>query len=33
MTGTPAGISPLNPGDIVEVAIDGIGKLTQYRGS
>jgi len=27
MTGTPAGISPLNPGDIVEVAIDGIGKL------
>jgi 2-keto-4-pentenoate hydratase/2-oxohepta-3-ene-1,7-dioic acid hydratase in catechol pathway len=28
MTGTPAGISPLKPGDIVEVAIDGIGKLT-----
>jgi len=27
MTGTPAGISPLSPGDIVEVAIDGIGKL------
>ena len=27
MTGTPAGISPLNPGDIVEVAIDGLGKL------
>jgi 2-keto-4-pentenoate hydratase/2-oxohepta-3-ene-1,7-dioic acid hydratase in catechol pathway len=27
MTGTPAGISPLHPGDIVEVAIDGIGKL------
>jgi 2-keto-4-pentenoate hydratase/2-oxohepta-3-ene-1,7-dioic acid hydratase in catechol pathway len=27
MTGTPAGISPLNPGDIVEVAIDGIGSL------
>ncbi|OGN94228.1 MAG: 2-hydroxyhepta-2,4-diene-1,7-dioate isomerase, partial [Chloroflexi bacterium RBG_13_48_10] len=27
MTGTPAGISPLNPGDIVEVTIDGLGKL------
>jgi 2-keto-4-pentenoate hydratase/2-oxohepta-3-ene-1,7-dioic acid hydratase in catechol pathway len=27
MTGTPAGISPLNPGDIVEVAIEGIGNL------
>jgi 2-keto-4-pentenoate hydratase/2-oxohepta-3-ene-1,7-dioic acid hydratase in catechol pathway len=27
MTGTPAGISPLHPGDIVEAAIDGIGKL------
>ena len=27
MTGTPAGISPLHPGDTVEVAIDGIGKL------
>jgi 2-keto-4-pentenoate hydratase/2-oxohepta-3-ene-1,7-dioic acid hydratase in catechol pathway len=27
MTGTPAGISPLRPGDTVEVAIDGIGKL------
>jgi 2-keto-4-pentenoate hydratase/2-oxohepta-3-ene-1,7-dioic acid hydratase in catechol pathway len=27
MTGTPAGISPLRPGDVVEVAIDGIGKL------
>lgn len=27
MTGTPAGISPLNPGDTVEVAIDGLGKL------
>jgi 2-keto-4-pentenoate hydratase/2-oxohepta-3-ene-1,7-dioic acid hydratase in catechol pathway len=28
MTGTPAGISPLNPGDIVEAAIDGLGKLS-----
>lgn len=27
MTGTPAGISPLHPGDVVEVTIDGIGKL------
>jgi 2-keto-4-pentenoate hydratase/2-oxohepta-3-ene-1,7-dioic acid hydratase in catechol pathway len=27
MTGTPAGISPLHPDDIVEVTIDGIGKL------
>ncbi len=27
MTGTPAGIGPLHPGDVVEVAIDGIGKL------
>lgn len=27
MTGTPAGISPLNPGDVVEAAIEGLGKL------
>jgi 2-keto-4-pentenoate hydratase/2-oxohepta-3-ene-1,7-dioic acid hydratase in catechol pathway len=27
MTGTPAGIGPIHPGDIVEVAIDGIGKI------
>lgn len=27
MTGTPAGISPLHPGDVVEVSIDGIGTL------
>ncbi len=27
MTGTPAGISPLHPGDIVEVSIAGLGKL------
>jgi 2-keto-4-pentenoate hydratase/2-oxohepta-3-ene-1,7-dioic acid hydratase in catechol pathway len=27
MTGTPAGISPLHAGDVVETAIDGIGKL------
>lgn len=28
LTGTPAGISPLHPGDVVEAAIDGIGVLT-----
>jgi 2-keto-4-pentenoate hydratase/2-oxohepta-3-ene-1,7-dioic acid hydratase in catechol pathway len=27
MTGTPAGVSPLSPGDVVEVTIDGIGNL------
>lgn len=27
MTGTPAGVSPLRPGDIVEVAIDNLGTL------
>jgi 2-keto-4-pentenoate hydratase/2-oxohepta-3-ene-1,7-dioic acid hydratase in catechol pathway len=26
-TGTPAGVSPLKPGDSVEVAIEGLGKL------
>ncbi len=28
MTGTPAGVSPLHPGDSVEVSIDGLGSLT-----
>lgn len=28
LTGTPAGVSPLNPGDVVEVSIEGIGELT-----
>ena len=28
MTGTPAGISPLNSGDMVDVAIEGLGKLS-----
>jgi 2-keto-4-pentenoate hydratase/2-oxohepta-3-ene-1,7-dioic acid hydratase in catechol pathway len=28
MTGTPAGISPLNSGDLVEAAIEGLGKLS-----
>lgn len=27
LTGTPAGVSPLNPGDEVEVEIERIGKL------
>ena len=27
LTGTPAGVSPLQPGDIVEVSIEGIGTL------
>jgi 2-keto-4-pentenoate hydratase/2-oxohepta-3-ene-1,7-dioic acid hydratase in catechol pathway len=30
MTGTPAGIGPLQPGDTVEVAIEGIGKLRNH---
>ncbi len=28
MTGTPAGVSPLRPGDTVEVTIEGLGKLS-----
>jgi 2-keto-4-pentenoate hydratase/2-oxohepta-3-ene-1,7-dioic acid hydratase in catechol pathway len=28
MTGTPAGVSPLKPGDVVEVTIEGLGKLS-----
>jgi 2-keto-4-pentenoate hydratase/2-oxohepta-3-ene-1,7-dioic acid hydratase in catechol pathway len=28
MTGTPAGINPLKPGDIVEATIDGLGTLS-----
>ncbi len=27
-TGTPVGIAAMNPGDVVEVEIEGIGKLT-----
>jgi 2-keto-4-pentenoate hydratase/2-oxohepta-3-ene-1,7-dioic acid hydratase in catechol pathway len=26
-TGTPAGVSPINPGDRIEVEIEGIGTL------
>ncbi len=29
-TGTPEGISPLNPGDVVEGEVEQIGKLTNY---
>jgi 2-keto-4-pentenoate hydratase/2-oxohepta-3-ene-1,7-dioic acid hydratase in catechol pathway len=28
LTGTPAGVSPLQNGDVVEVTIEGIGKLS-----
>lgn len=28
LTGTPAGVGPMQPGDVVEVVIEGIGKLT-----
>ena len=28
LTGTPAGISKLNHGDVVDVTIDGIGTLS-----
>jgi 2-keto-4-pentenoate hydratase/2-oxohepta-3-ene-1,7-dioic acid hydratase in catechol pathway len=28
MTGTPAGVGPLEPGDLVEVTIEGIGTLS-----
>jgi 2-keto-4-pentenoate hydratase/2-oxohepta-3-ene-1,7-dioic acid hydratase in catechol pathway len=28
LTGTPAGVSPLNPGDVVEISIEGIGNLS-----
>lgn len=29
-TGTPAGIGPMNPGDVVEVEIEGIGVLRSF---
>jgi 2-keto-4-pentenoate hydratase/2-oxohepta-3-ene-1,7-dioic acid hydratase in catechol pathway len=28
LTGTPGGISPIHPGDVVEVRIEGVGSLT-----
>jgi 2-keto-4-pentenoate hydratase/2-oxohepta-3-ene-1,7-dioic acid hydratase in catechol pathway len=30
LTGTPAGVGPLSPGDKVEIELEGIGKLTNY---
>lgn len=30
LTGTPAGVGPLHPGDIVEVEVEGIGVLRNY---
>lgn len=32
MTGTPAGVSPLVPGDVCVVSIDGLGELTTKIG-
>jgi 2-keto-4-pentenoate hydratase/2-oxohepta-3-ene-1,7-dioic acid hydratase in catechol pathway len=28
LSGTPAGVSPLNPGDHVDVSIEGLGSLS-----
>lgn len=28
LTGTPSGVGPLKPGDVVTIEIEGIGKLT-----
>lgn len=33
LTGTPEGVGPLQPGDVVEVSIDGIGALTTPIGA
>jgi 2-keto-4-pentenoate hydratase/2-oxohepta-3-ene-1,7-dioic acid hydratase in catechol pathway len=30
LTGTPAGVGPLVPGDQVDVEIEGIGNLVNY---
>jgi 2-keto-4-pentenoate hydratase/2-oxohepta-3-ene-1,7-dioic acid hydratase in catechol pathway len=30
LTGTPAGIGPMQPGDVVEVEIGGIGTLRNH---
>jgi 2-keto-4-pentenoate hydratase/2-oxohepta-3-ene-1,7-dioic acid hydratase in catechol pathway len=32
-TGTPAGIGPMEPGDVVEITIEGIGTLTNTMGN
>jgi 2-keto-4-pentenoate hydratase/2-oxohepta-3-ene-1,7-dioic acid hydratase in catechol pathway len=28
LTGTPSGVGPIKPGDVVEVEVDGIGVLS-----
>ena len=28
LTGTPAGVAPMKPGDVVEVTVEGLGRLT-----
>ena len=33
LTGTPAGVGPLSPGDVVEVSIPGLGRLSNLVGS
>ncbi len=30
LTGTPAGVGPMRPGDVVEVRIEGVGSLTNH---
>jgi 2-keto-4-pentenoate hydratase/2-oxohepta-3-ene-1,7-dioic acid hydratase in catechol pathway len=30
LTGTPSGVGPITPGDLVEVEIDGIGVLANH---
>ena len=32
-TGTPAGVSPLQPGDVVEVSVEGVGSLRNPVGN
>ncbi len=31
LTGTPANSRPMEPGDVIEVEISGLGRLTQHR--
>jgi 2-keto-4-pentenoate hydratase/2-oxohepta-3-ene-1,7-dioic acid hydratase in catechol pathway len=33
LTGTPSGVGPMLPGDVVEVEIDGIGTLSNRIAS
>jgi fumarylpyruvate hydrolase len=32
-TGTPAGVGPVQPGDLLECAIEGVGTLTAAIGA